>query len=266
MSYSVRNIAIAGALAIVAAFLVIAYVGKVQNQASSGQATVHVVVARKAVPAGTSVAEAVAGGDFAVHEVVRKDAVAGSFTDTRQLNGQLVLGQPVVAGQQVTGAMLRASQNVAVKAQISGDLRAEQLRLGKDAQLVGTLQAGDHVDLVGVFKVQSGGGGSSDTLARVFARNILVLSTSDSGVSSASLTADSADDASIQLAVPDSVVPKVNVAVTGGTLWLVDRPASNAHDSSGLAGLASIETVLYDGLTQQEKANVVKQLTEGGAR
>ena len=64
MTYNVRNIAIALVLAGIAAFLVIMYTGNVQKQAKSSQQATSVLVATADIPAGTSVADAISGGQI----------------------------------------------------------------------------------------------------------------------------------------------------------------------------------------------------------
>jgi Flp pilus assembly protein CpaB len=255
MTYNVRNIALAVVLAAIAGFLVIAYVGKVQKQAVSGRETVQVLVAAHAVPAGTSVAAAVAGHDFVVRQVVRADAVPGAFTAPSELNQELVLGQPLAANQQLTGSMLRASQNVRITRQVSGTYRAEQLSVNKDAVLVGTLRAGDHVDVVGTFPIDN------DLFSRIIVRDVQVLSTSDSGVSSGSLNAGT-DTPSVILAIPDTAVPKVNIALSDpNKLWLVVRPENGARD--GTDGAYDTWRALTDGLPASEVAKLGAKLGAG---
>ena len=64
MTYNVRNIAIALVLAGIAAFLVIMYTGNVQKQAHNSQQTTTVLVATADIPAGTTVADAISGGQI----------------------------------------------------------------------------------------------------------------------------------------------------------------------------------------------------------
>ena len=105
MTYNVRNIAIALVLAGIAAFLVIMYTGNVQKQATDSQKSTSVLVAVKPVVAGTKVADAMAAHDFAVHQVVQRDVIAGAFGSTDQLNASLTVGSDITAGAQITGSI-----------------------------------------------------------------------------------------------------------------------------------------------------------------
>ena len=60
MNYSIRNLVIAGGLAIVAIVAVLIYTSNVQQAAKAGQARVKVYVARVDVPAGTTAEDAIA--------------------------------------------------------------------------------------------------------------------------------------------------------------------------------------------------------------
>ncbi len=253
MTYNVRNIAIALVLAAIAAFLVIAYTGNVQSQVHKNQQTTKVLVAASDIVAGTSVADAVAGGQFQVRDVVQSDMIAGALTSTNQLNQSLKVGQNIYAGQQITGAMFSNNNDLAIGAQIKANYRAEQISLDGNAVMVGTLKAGDHVDLVGTYTIHSQSSGDFD-VSRIIVRDVVVLSAPDSGAAGGKLSADTSKP-SVMLAVPDTVVPKINFTLHAGdgALWLVLRPSNGAQD--GATTLATVKTVIFDGLTPAQVAD-----------
>ena len=109
MTYNVRNIVIALVLAGIAAFLVIVYTSNVQKQAHNSQQTTKVLEATADVPAGTSVKDAISGGQLAAPGGRVADAIAGAPTSTTIAGDKdLVTTQALYAGQQVTTAMFTA--------------------------------------------------------------------------------------------------------------------------------------------------------------
>src|SRR5438132_99304 len=78
-------------------------------------------------------------------------------------------------GEQVTKSRFGDANQLGVRAQIKGTLRAIQLAADPNQILAGTLRAGDHVDVVGNMKVETNGNGDSKHYDRVVLRNLLVL-------------------------------------------------------------------------------------------
>jgi Flp pilus assembly protein CpaB len=246
MSYSVRNIAIALVLGIVATALVIAYTGSVRSEVAGQQATTTVLVATGDIAAGTSVGDAVAHGQIAQREVVRKDAIVGALTVLGQLSDRSRIAQgPIAAGQQLTQAAFATPAQTGIRVRLKGALRAEQISLDRNAILGGTLHAGDHVDLVGTFQVP-GAADKEQWVSRIIVRDIEVLATDGDGAGST--------PPSTILAVPDSVVPKINFTLQAGDLYLVLRPDQGASDSTDL--VADTCRVLVDGLNAAQRRSI----------
>ncbi len=250
MSYSVRNIAIALVLGVVAAALVVAYTGSVKNQAAGEQQTTTVLVATSQIEAGTSLADALSAHEIAPRAVVRKDVIVGALTSLGQLGARDTIAEgTIAAGQQITAQSFAQRAAVGVRVQLQGTTRAEQIAIDKNAILGGTLRPGDHVDLVGTYQIAT----SSDHqewVSRIFARDVTVLSTSDYPAAGT----PASQDANVILALPDSVVPKVNFTLQAGDLYLVLRPAHGAEDSA--PSIATTCRVLVDGLNKQQRSYV----------
>ena len=129
MTYNVRNIAIALVLAGIAAFLVIMYTGNVQKQAHNSQQTTTVLVATADIPAGTTVADAISGGQIQTHQVVQQEVIVGALTDEKSLNSSYVTKQDLYSGQQVTASMFAPSDETRLVTQIKQNYRAIQIGL-----------------------------------------------------------------------------------------------------------------------------------------
>jgi pilus assembly protein CpaB len=256
MTYNVRNIAIALVLAGIAAFLVIMYTGNVQKQAHSSQQATQVVVATADIPAGTTVADAISGGQLQLRKVVQQDVVVGALTDEKSLDSSYVAKQDLVAGQQVTSAMFTPSDETRLVTQIKQNYRAIQIGLTPDELLGGTLETGDHVDLVGTYTVHPNDGGSDYDVSRIIVRDVQVLKAPQTDAATGKLVATS-DHPSVTLSVPDSVVPKITFTLHGGdgALWFVLRPANGSTD--GPTTLATVPSVIFEGLNARQIAAAV---------
>ena len=150
MTYRLRNITIAIALALVAALLTSFYVSNYQRNVRADETNVAVWVAARDIPAGTTGAGAVQKGFLTKSEIVRRSVVPGAISDPEQLAG-LVSSDKVLAGEQVTSRRFVAPSERGIHAQLKGVQRAISIPGDKDQLLVGTLEDGDHVDLVATF-------------------------------------------------------------------------------------------------------------------
>ncbi len=245
MSYSVRNIVIALVLAVVAAGLVVMYTSNVKSQADKSIKTTTVVVAKGDVVAGTPVDTLVNGHAFTTQQVATKDVVPGAFTSISSLNTSLSTATNITAGAQVTPAMFSDSQNTAIANQIHGTMRAVQIAFNANRVIGGTLKAGDHVDIYGVYQIQAANNDnkySQETVAGMVLRNIEVLSTYDTGVGNPPLTsASQANNASgtndgtggdaVILAVPQNEIPSLMLTRKSGEFWMALRPSHGAQDA-----------------------------------
>ena len=260
MTYQLRNVVVAIVLGLLAAVLTIAYVTNYRKSVQHGQQDVGVLVASTNIPAGTSGAAIVSGHLLTRKTIPRTALVPGAISSPDQL-ARLVSTQEVMAGEQVTTSRFGGANELGVRAQLKGALRAVQIAADPNQLLAGTLRAGDHVDVVGNMKVESSSGGNSKHYDRVVLRNLLVLrAPTPPGTKNADLS--STQKYNVMLAVTDSQAPKLafvvknsdpNAAPDGGW-WLELRPVTNAADSS--ENVESIETVLLDGLSPAERARV----------
>ncbi len=261
MTYQLRNVVIAVVLGLLAAVLTTVYVTNYRKNVQHGQQDVGVLVASKDIPAGTSGAAIVSGHMLVQKTIPRTALVPGAISSPDQI-ARLVSTQEVMVGEQVTKSRFGGANELGVRAQLKGTLRAIQIAADPNQILAGTLRAGDHVDVVGNMKVESSASGSSVHYDRVVLRDLLVLrAPTPPNANSASLS--STQKYSVMLAVTDSQAPKLlfvtdnadpNASQDGGwTLQL--RPVTNAADSP--ENIESINTILLDGLSPAERARVI---------
>jgi pilus assembly protein CpaB len=260
MTYQLRNVVIAVVLGLLAAVLTMAYVTNYRKNVQHGQQDVGVLVASADIPAGTSGAAIVSGHMLARKTIPRTALVPGAISSPDQI-AKLVSTQEVMIGEQVTKSRFGDANQLGVRAQLKGTLRAIQVAADPNQVLAGTLRAGDHVDLVGNMKVESGAG-SSTHYDRVVLRNVLVLrapTVPDAKTSDLNTT----QKYSVMLAVTDSQASKLlfvvknadpNYSPDGG--WALQlRPVTNGADSP--ENIESIKSILLDGLSPAERTRVI---------
>jgi len=243
MNYRAKNIGIAVALAALAAILTSAYVVNYKRHVQRGEGKVTVLVAARDIPAGTSGADVVDQKMLKEQTVPRKAVVAGAISSPSQL-AQYVATQDVFEGEQVSTRRFSPPTEQGIRAQIKGTQRAYQLPGDSNQLLAGTVQAGDHVDVVGTWEVSDG-----EIVSRVILRNLLVLRAA-AGTETAKVTTPGSGGESVQLRVTDAQSNKLiwiqkNGVHDGEAYYLMLRPPSNSLDSRNV--LQDAHTLQFDG-------------------
>ena len=242
MNYRAKNIGIAVALAALAAILTSAYVVNYKRHVQNGEGKVTVLVAARDIPAGTSGADVVDQKMLKEQTVPRKAVVAGAISSPDQL-AQYVATQDVFEGEQVSTRRFSPPTEQGIRAQIKGTQRAFQLAGDAHQLLAGTLQVGDHIDLVGTWGAPGPANGAGP-VARVVLRNLLVLRAPGGRGSTAKLAEGSNE--SVQLRVTDSQSQKLLWIEKNSGGWHLElRPPSNSLDSSNT--VQDARTMLFDG-------------------
>jgi Flp pilus assembly protein CpaB len=283
MTYRLRNILIALSLAIVAALLTTFYVANYKKHIQHQQATVPVVVATKDIPVGLTGPEILKGHYLTTESVVKTSVVPGALADPNRIESE-VATQPIYAGEQVTERRFGAQIETGISGQISDVYRAMQLPGDGNALLVGTLQAGDHVDVLANVKYKvsdvsvqaarqgfkAGAGTTTDSgtgqaadrdrvASRIVLRDIKVLKVSGGGGGGKVNIGSTAPGTWVMLAVTDNQAQKLYWLQKNADWSLVLRPVIHAADSPN--SVETIESVLGDGL----KLNAYVQLYAGKA-
>ena len=257
MTYRVRNIGIAVALAAFAALLTSIYVTSYKRHVQRGENQVTVFVAKHDIAEGTPGADAARA--VVSEQVPRRSVVQGAISEKSQIEN-LVATQKTFQGEQVTTRRFSPIAERGVRADLKGNLRAMQIQGDVNQTLAGTLKTGDHVDLVATFKYHFANGTSQDNFSatRVVLRDIQVLQAPDGPAPGAKLTNGLQNDFSVLLAVTDQQAQKVNFVMnttggnaTNGTGWTLQlRPVVHAADSP--ESVTTLGTVLRDGLSKQQ--------------
>ncbi len=228
MNYRAKNIGIAVALAALAAILTSAYVVNYKRHVQRGEGKVT-VVDQKMLKEQT---------------VPRKSVVAGAISSPDQL-AQYVATQDVFEGEQVSTRRFSPPTEQGIRAQIKGTQRAYELAGDPNQLLAGTLKEGDHIDVVGNWKVKVNGGDGDNAITRVILRNILVVRAPIGGAAGASVTSSGSDKENVQLRLTDVQVQKMFWIEKNGDWHLTLRPPVNSVDSGNT--IQEVGTMFFDG-------------------
>ena len=151
MNYSVRNIVIAGGLAVVAIIAVLLYTSNVRDKARQDQHRVQVLVAAKDIPAGTTGKQVIDGHLLVPKAIIQTDQVPGALTSMQGLDN-LVVSQTIYHAQQVPSAVFQPPLTTGTSLQIRATERAISVPVDTDSGLIGTLKDGDRVDVLLAYK------------------------------------------------------------------------------------------------------------------
>jgi len=247
MSYRVRNIGIAVALAVLAALLTIFYVTNYKQSVQSGEELVPVYVAAGEISVGTPGSEVGDRNLLRPVEVARRNVVPGAISEPDQIE-QLVATEKVYEGEQVTLNRFKPLGEQGVYAQLKGRLRALQIPGSEHQLLMGTVQTGDHVDFVGSLETE---GTSRRRVTRVLVRDLLVLKAPGAGNVESKLTARPDEAFSMLLAVSDAQAQKIFHIVTHGDWTFELRPVTDPADSRPTA--ETDQTIVAGGVRAKKR-------------
>ena len=255
MTYRVKNITIAVALALVAALLTSFYVTNYQRNVRKDETNVPVWVAARDIPAGTSGAAIESKGMLEKSEVVRRSVVAGAISSPDQV-AELVVTQPIFSGEQVSTRRFSTPSQRGIKAQLTGVQRAIAVPGDANQLLVGTLKAGDRIDVVASWTYPEGG---TEHFTRIILRDIQVLRAPTGGGPEQLESAREGGHAAT-LAVTDTQVQKLYWAMKNADWHFELRPAVDAADSP--ENVESSHSLLREGVRPKQLEDA--GLTTGG--
>jgi Flp pilus assembly protein CpaB len=245
MSYRLRNVGIAIILALLAAMLTFFYVGNYKQNVRQGEELVTVYVAKHDVPVGATGSELVDDEAFSTQDVARRNVVPGAISSPDQVE-RLVATQAIFAGEQVSTRRFAPITEQGLRGQLKGNLRALQVPGTEHQLLLGTLRAGDHVDVVGTWIYPEE---SQTHVSRVVLRNLLVLRAPDQGRVASKIGQGGNEPFSAVLAVSDTQSKKLWWLMENGQWALSLRAMRKAEDSPDT--IETQHTMVRDGLRRK---------------
>ncbi|MEJ7826182.1 MAG: Flp pilus assembly protein CpaB [Solirubrobacteraceae bacterium] len=231
------SIAAAAVAAAVAGLLIVFFLQQYRDNVNEGGVPTKALVAEQLIEQGASGDTVGAQGRFKATTVPRDQLKAGAVTDAAALRGKVATAD-ILPGQQLTAADFKpAGRGVVTK--LAADERAITIAFDSAHGLIGNVSAGDHVDVLSGFLLDSTTGRQRPVL-RMLMQNVLVLGVPEkktTGGPGAGANATS----EVTLRVSGAAAPKLAFAADNGKLWLVLRPQNGARlDRSTLVTVASL--------------------------
>jgi Flp pilus assembly protein CpaB len=240
LTYRVRNIGIAAALALLAAMFTFFYVSNYKKHVQQGQELVDVYVASHDIPAGTSGTEV--AGSLAHKRVERTAVVPGAISDPSQVK-RLVATQEIFSGEQVSTKRFQPLTEEGIRGQLRGNLRAIVVPGDANQLLLGTLQDGDRIDMVASWSYPEG---AQLHVSRTILRDIKVLRAPTESKVTSHLGESANSPYAAILAVSDTQSRKLFWMMKNGDWSFELRPVTKATDS--VEGFDTSFSILKAGL------------------
>jgi len=219
-----HNIALAAVLAVLAGVFTLLYVahGKGGGARAAVGPTAATLVATRDIAVGTPASEALASGAIALRRLPLAALGPESMANAKPLAGEVAI-QPVYKGEQIVAARFGPSGAVGYRSELRGTDRILQVPGDPDQLLAGTLQDGDHVDVVASVHE---GENQTPTVVTVL-RNLLVLHAPSSDAATST-----SNQVSATLELTDAQAQKLFFVMQNGNWSLSLRPAANGSSSS----------------------------------
>jgi Flp pilus assembly protein CpaB len=218
--------------AICAAGVFVFAMGRYRQSVQTGNKQATVLIAAGEIQKGTSGAAIAAQRLYKSTPIIATQVVPGALSDASFLNGE-VAQIDILPGQQLTAADFGTAGGLT--GTLAPDQRAISLSIDEAHGDTDVLQAGDRVDVYGMF---AGKAGTPELTLLV--PNALVIKPAGAtvpGTPAAALTG-----ASLVLAVSTSQAPILAYATDNGKLWVVLRPVNADNPSAGVTTLSSVLT------------------------
>jgi Flp pilus assembly protein CpaB len=225
LTYRVRNIGIAAALALLAAVFTFFYVSNYKQHVQQGEELVDVYVASHDIEIGTSGAEA--AGSLTHKRVARTAVVPGAISNPDQID-KLFATQPIFSGEQVSTKRFQPVEEQGIRGQLRGNMRALEVPGDAHQLLLGTLHDGDRVDVVGSWSWPEG---QQDHVSKVILRDIKVLHAPSQSEVAGKLGASAQEPYAAILALSDTQSKRLFWMMKNGEWSLQLRPVAKAADS-----------------------------------
>jgi pilus assembly protein CpaB len=238
------TVIIAGVTTLLAGAMLLIYLAQYRDSVNKGAEPVTVLVANRLIPKNTP-GDVVGSQRYFIQRRMPQDQVKnGAITDPSTLKGD-VAATDIYPGQQLLASEFETKPANALTYKLTGSQRAVSVSLDAAHGLIGDVQTGDHVDVLGGFNVVPVNGqgvpqnsGASRPVLRTLMQNVLVLS-APSGTSGG-LGGQTTQQ--VVLRVTDDQAAQLAFAADNGKVWLVLRPQTGASPTP--TSFVTLETLL----------------------
>jgi Flp pilus assembly protein CpaB len=222
------TLALAGLCALIASAVLMLFLARYRDSLTEAAAPTPVLIANSLVQKGTSGDVLAEKEAFELVNRPAEDVKQEAIADPALLRGK-VAEVDIYPGQQMTaGAFTAATGTVLPK--LADDQRAIALPVDHEHGLIGQVQTGDHVDVLGSYG-SSGGTGEfgGSGVVRTLLQDVLVLRAPKQPIDGG----DEGDgaDTSIVVRASDKDAARLAHVADFGKVWIVLRPAADARES-----------------------------------
>jgi Flp pilus assembly protein CpaB len=217
------TVMLGAASAVLAAVLLLVYLGQYRKSVSSGAAPISVLVAEKLIAKGTSASVIGSDGLMQVLTIPRDQAKIGAVSDPVLLKGRVAV-QDIYPGQQLTLADFTTATSEAIPTKLVRDQRAIAVPFDSAHGMVGYIQPGDRVDIyVGLYEDQASNVGA---VLKLLAENVYVMSVP--GADGGGGIRSGGNSSNFVFRTRGAEAAKIAWSTDNGTLWMVLRPGNGA--------------------------------------
>jgi Flp pilus assembly protein CpaB len=231
---------LASIAALLAGMVILVYLNRYRDGLETGGNPVTVLVARSAIPKGTSGSVVAAKGLFTATTIAESQLREGAISDPASLTGRVATTE-IYEGAQLTAADF-STEATSLSSGLTDRQRIVSVPLDSAHGLIGQAEEGDHVDVYAGFNViplgldgRPSNGGQARPVLRLIMSDIPIVQVGKGGSASSKAT-------DVSLRVDDEQAAQLAFASDNGKVWLSLRPAVGAK--SAPAGVVTIETLL----------------------
>jgi Flp pilus assembly protein CpaB len=216
------TLVVGGAAAVLAAIVVLVYISQYRNNVNAGNSKVKVLVAAQVIEKGTPGSYIGRAQLFAPQELLQKQVIDGAISDPASIQGRVAI-RDIAPNQQITLADFSAVNVETLPTKLAKTERAVAFPIDAPRGLLGQLQAGDHVDVYGVFDVDSSRCGSG-TVIKLIMQNALILRFP--GAAGGGIGGGRAQNVVVKANFQQAT--NIALAAQAGAIYLTARPNANS--------------------------------------
>jgi Flp pilus assembly protein CpaB len=219
---------VGGAAAVLAAIVVLVYISQYRSSVNAGNSRIKVLVAAQVIEKGTPGSYIGTAQLFAPQEILQKQVIDGAISDPASIQGRVAI-RDIAPNQQLTLADFSTTAVDTLPTKLANTQRGIAFPIDGPRGLVGQLAAGDHVDVYGVFSVDSSRCGSG-VVIKLLMQNALILR-----VPVASGGIGGGRSQTIILKANYQQATNIALTAEAGQIYLTARPNANAKTTPPLA-------------------------------
>ena len=232
-------ITVAAGAAVLGGAILVLFLSAYRDSLTGADGTEKVLVARVLIERG-SPSDAIASDNmYEVTSVDKADIEDNALDDPDSLKGKIT-SATIYPGEQITSSDFR-EQSDSLGDKIRGRERAISLPFTPYGGLVGDLKEGDHVDVIGLFRLDPAEAGRDRPVSRILIQDALVLKAADEEEDGGA-----SNDEKQPVVIRGTDQDASELAFTGefGVLWLALRPKAGAKEISRPSPTA-VENILF---------------------